>query len=77
MTNTPVSPPLDSFGQFRTPAGPWNGDDVCRDGPCVAVADGPDGWVAVADTKHPGGPFLTFTADEWAAFRQALVNDTL
>lgn len=74
----PWTPPsLDSFGEFRTSAGHWNGRDLCRDGPCVAVAGGPDGWVAVADTKNPGGPVLRFTAEEWMAFRQALADRTL
>lgn len=36
-------------------------------GNCVAWAHLEDG-VAVRDTKHPEGPVLIFTPDEWAAF---------
>lgn len=70
----PTPPPLESFGAWRTASGRWGGDTTCNDGPCVAIADGPDGWVAVTDTKHPEGPALTFTADEWADFKQALAS---
>lgn len=35
---------------------------------CVEVADLPDGAAAVRHSKHPDGPVLVFTADEWAAF---------
>jgi Domain of unknown function (DUF397) len=37
-------------------------------GACVEIADLPDGGIAVRDSKDPGGPKLTFTAKEWAAF---------
>ncbi len=36
-------------------------------GECVEVADLPDGR-AVRDSKHPEGPILVFTRDEWRAF---------
>jgi hypothetical protein len=36
-------------------------------GQCVEVAE-LDGVVAVRDSKHPSGPALIFTPDEWAAF---------
>jgi hypothetical protein len=73
----PQPPELDSFGDWTTPGGPWDGRSLCNDGPCVAIAMGPDGWVAVTDTKNPGGPVLRFNADEWTAFRSALTDGTL
>ena len=36
-------------------------------GQCVEVAR-LDHTVLVRDSKHPAGPVLTFTPDEWAAF---------
>lgn len=77
MAKPSTPPSADKFGQWKTPAGPWNGRFPCNDGPCVAIATGPDGWVRVTDTKNPGGAVLTFTADEWHAFRQAIVDGTL
>lgn len=35
---------------------------------CVEVAFGEGGAVGVRDSKNPGGPILSFTADEWDAF---------
>lgn len=35
---------------------------------CVEVAELPDGGFALRDSKDPGGPVLTFTAGERAAF---------
>ena len=37
-------------------------------GDCVEVAQRPGGRVAVRDSKNPGGPVLSFSASEWAAF---------
>ena len=37
-------------------------------GQCVEVADNLPGTVALRDSKNPGGPVLTFTAEEWQAF---------
>jgi hypothetical protein len=37
-------------------------------GQCVEVATNLPGLVAVRDSKHPDGPKLIFTPDEWAAF---------
>ena len=36
-------------------------------GNCVEVADLPNGQ-AVRDSKHPQGPILVFTTDQWRAF---------
>ena len=36
-------------------------------GNCVEVADLPNGR-AVRDSKHPQGPILVFTTDQWRAF---------
>jgi Domain of unknown function (DUF397) len=40
-------------------------------GNCVEVADLPDGR-AVRDSKHPHGPTLAFTRDQWRAFVQSI-----
>jgi hypothetical protein len=37
-------------------------------GNCVEVAFLADGMVAVRNSRHPGGPALVFTAQEWDAF---------
>lgn len=37
-------------------------------GNCVEVANHPDGGVAVRNSRHPEGPVLRFTPDEWHAF---------
>jgi hypothetical protein len=37
-------------------------------GNCVEVASLPDGTVGLRNSRHPGGPVLSFTPDEWQAF---------
>ncbi len=37
-------------------------------GNCVEIAHLPGGEVAVRNSRHPAGPALLFTADEWDAF---------
>ena len=37
-------------------------------GACVEVAANVPGAVAVRDSKHRGGPVLTFAAHEWQSF---------
>lgn len=48
-----------------------------RSGPsgemCVEVAF-VDGAAAVRDSKDPDGPVLLFTADEWGAFRDGMLD---
>ncbi|MGW4424128.1 DUF397 domain-containing protein [Streptosporangium sp. NPDC004631] len=39
---------------------------------CVEVANLPGGGRAVRDSKDPNGPTLSFTADEWRTFVNAL-----
>ena len=39
---------------------------------CVEVAPGTSGMVVVRDSKQPRGPFLVFSGDEWAAFRDGV-----
>ncbi len=51
-------------------SGPFEVSSFCAgNGACVEVASLANGGKAVRDGKRaPGGPVLTFTADEWAAF---------
>ena len=44
---------------------------------CVEIADLPGGGVAVRDSKNPSFPALRYTADEWAAFRQGVINNLM
>lgn len=45
-------------------------------GNCVEVATNLPGIVAVRDSKHPDGPTLIFTPEEWDSFlRGAQVGD--
>jgi Domain of unknown function (DUF397) len=37
-------------------------------GNCVEIGHLPDGQVAVRNSRHPSGPALLFTPDEWTAF---------
>ena len=37
-------------------------------GNCVEVASLSGGEIGVRDSREPGGPVLTFTPGEWAAF---------
>ena len=39
-----------------------------QNGGCVEVAANLPGVIAVRDSKHPSGPALIFTPDEWTAF---------
>ena len=39
-----------------------------QNGACVEVARNLPGIVAVRDSKHRGGPVLTFAAHEWQSF---------
>lgn len=45
-----------------------------NNGDCVEVAVLPGGGRALRDSKHPGGPALTFTADEFSAFVRGTAN---
>jgi hypothetical protein len=44
----------------------WRRSAGCDSSTCVEVAIGDE--VGVRDGKHPTGPVLWFTHDEWAAF---------
>jgi len=48
-------------------AGAWIKASRSDAGDCVEVRPA-DGGIAVRDSKHPGGPQLSFTKSEWAAF---------
>ncbi|MYT33276.1 DUF397 domain-containing protein [Streptomyces sp. MspMP-M5] len=43
-----------------------------QSGDCVEVAPTSTGGHAVRDSKNPAGPHLTFTANAWSAFTEAL-----
>ena len=66
----------------REERGTLPGDDLSRaawrkstysggNGDCVEVA-GLNSAVAVRDSKHPNGPKLIFTQDNWRAFIQSM-----
>lgn len=44
---------------------------------CVEVTELPSGARAVRDSKSPGREPLRFTASEWAAFRDGIINSEL
>ncbi|MDT3396274.1 DUF397 domain-containing protein [Streptomyces sp. B1866] len=44
---------------------------------CVEITDLPGGGVAVRDSKHPERDALRYTADEWTAFRQGVLDGLL
>jgi len=66
----PPPPPPAAFSGWRA------GEGSCgSDAPCVEVADGPDGWRAVRDTKlGEASPILTFDAAEWQVFTAGVRN---
>lgn len=37
-------------------------------GNCVELAQLPDGGIAFRNSRHPDGPALVYTPDEWQAF---------
>ena len=52
--------------------------DNTGEGSCVQIAHGPEGWVAVRDSKdHGDGPMLRFTPEEWTAFKDGLASGKL
>lgn len=62
-------PPVDLFAGWRSNTGEGN---------CVEIADGPEGWVAVRDSKDAGkGPVLRFTSGEWSAFTRGILTGIL
>lgn len=44
---------------------------------CVEVTDLPSGGVALRDSKHSEREPLRYTAEEWSAFRQGLIDGAL
>ena len=64
-----MPPPVELFGVWRSTSGEGN---------CVEIAYGPEGWVAVRDSKDAGrGPILRSTAGEWASFNAGLLSGSL
>lgn len=62
-------PPTELFTEWR---------DNTGEGSCVQIAHGPEGWVAVRDSKdHGDGPVLRFTPEEWTAFKDGLSSGKL
>jgi Domain of unknown function (DUF397) len=55
--------------EFDVPALYWVKSSLSfSNGNCVEVADLPEGGIAVRNSRHPQGPVLQFTPDEWHAF---------
>ncbi|RBM23319.1 DUF397 domain-containing protein [Streptomyces sp. PT12] len=46
-------------------------------GACVEITDLPGGGVAMRDSKNPEREALRYTAAEWNAFREAILDGTL
>ncbi|MDT0445288.1 DUF397 domain-containing protein [Streptomyces johnsoniae] len=44
---------------------------------CVEITDLPGGAVAIRDSKNPHRAPLRYTAEEWQAFRQGILDGTL
>nr|WP_202487283.1 DUF397 domain-containing protein [Streptomyces sp. SID8354] len=44
---------------------------------CVEITDLPGGGIAVRDSKTPEKEALRYTAEEWNAFRQGLIDGLL
>ena len=60
----------------RLRAGEWRKSSHSNpSGNCVETALLPSGWVAIRDSKSPGGPVLVFTPSQWAAFLRTVVHD--
>jgi Domain of unknown function (DUF397) len=51
----------------------WTRSLSCTGGNCVQVAS-VAGMVAIRDSKDPGGPILTYSAQEWTAFTEGVKN---
>lgn len=47
------------------------------EGQCVEIADLPGGGIAMRDSKNPAFPALRYTAEEWQAFRQGVLDGAL
>jgi hypothetical protein len=54
----------------------WRKSSRSMNGNCVEVAF-VDGQVAMRDSKHPTGPVLMFSQDEWKAFVAGLYDGKL
>lgn len=62
-------PPRELFTEWK---------DGSNEGSCVQIAHGPEGWVAVRDSKdHGDGPMLRFTPEEWTVFKEGLASGVL
>jgi hypothetical protein len=71
VPTVPTPPPLDEFGPFVTATK----GDCGNDSPCVEVANGPNGWRAIRDSKlGTESPVLTFDAAEWRVFAAGLAS---
>ncbi|AGL14000.1 DUF397 domain-containing protein [Actinoplanes sp. N902-109] len=51
----------------------WHSSSKCAAGHCVEVAK-VNGTYLIRDGKNPGATPLQFSADEWAAFQQAVIQ---
>jgi hypothetical protein len=56
-------------GEAAFPAITWRVSSRCAgNGECVAVAQFPNGQIAVRDTKDPAGRSVAFSAADWSTF---------
>lgn len=46
----------------------WRKSSFSGQNACVEVANLDGGEIAVRNSRHPAGPALVFTPDEWSAF---------
>lgn len=55
--------------QFEQARPSWRTSSFCSvNGACVEFAELPGRGVVVRDGKHPAGPVLRFSTEEWRAF---------
>jgi len=47
------------------------------EGQCVEITDLPGGGIALRDSRNPHLPALRYTAEEWSAFRQGVIDGAL
>ena len=59
--------------KVRAPVIAWRTSLSCNGGACVTVAT-KGRMILIGDSKSPGGPVLTYTANEWRDFLTGAKN---